>query len=208
MNGIIDSTVEKYFYALLPKRDEVLAEIEQQAERRNIPIVGPAVGRVLYQYAQLISARRIFEMGSAIGYSTIWLARACPGATVYYTDSDPKNAEEAQAYFERAGVRDRIQVLTGNALDLLDQTEGEFDLIFNDVSKRDYPAVFRKAVPRLRRGGLFITDNVLWSGRVTQPNPDENTRGILEFNQLIYSSTELFPALLPLRDGLAVCHKL
>ena len=208
MNGIIDSTVEKYFYRLLPKRDEVLAEIEQQAERRNIPIVGPAVGRVLYQYAQLIGARRIFEMGSAIGYSTIWLAQACPAATVYYTDSDPKNAKEAQAYFERAGVRDRIQVLTGNALDLLDQTEGEFDLIFNDVSKRDYPEVFRKAVPRLRRGGLFITDNVLWSGRVTQPNPDENTRGILEFNRLIYSSTELFPTLLPLRDGLAVCHKL
>lgn len=208
MNGIIDSTVEKYFYALLPKRDEVLAEMEKQAKQRNIPIVGPAVGRVLYQYAQLIGARRIFEMGSAIGYSTIWLARACPAATVYYTDSDPKNAKEAQAYFERAGVRDHIQVLTGNALDLLDQTEGEFDLIFNDVSKRDYPTVFRKAVPRLRRGGLFITDNVFWSGRVTQPNPDENTRGILEFNRLIYSSTELFPALLPLRDGLAVCHKL
>src|SRR3972149_1287716 len=105
MSGITDAAVEKYLYGLLPARDPVLTEIEKQARKRDIPIVGPAVGRLLYQYAQLIGARRIFEMGSAIGYSTIWLARgAGPEATVYYTDGDPKNAEEAQGDFERAGV--------------------------------------------------------------------------------------------------------
>ncbi len=211
MNGITETGVENYFYSLLPARDAVLAEMEAAARRRDIPIVGPAVGRVLYQYAQLIGARRIFEMGSAIGYSTIWLARAAgAGATVYYSDGDPKNAREAEGYFERAGVRDRIQVLVGDSLQLIQQVEGEFDLIFNDVDKHQYPEVLRLAVPRLRRGGLFITDNVLWSGRVAravEPG-DRKTPAIQEFNRRSYSSPELFVTLLPLRDGLAVCHKM
>lgn len=209
MNGITDAAVEKYLYGLLPERDPVLAEMEKEAQERKIPIVGPAVGRVLYQYVQLIAARRIFELGSGIGYSTLWLARAAgPEATVYFTDGDPQKADKARAYFERAGVSDRIQVQVGNALELLQCTEGSFDLIFNDVDKHDYPRVFRLAVPRLRRGGLFITDNVFWSGRVTREAQDDNTRGIQEFNRLIYSSPEVFPTMLPLRDGLGVCHKL
>jgi caffeoyl-CoA O-methyltransferase len=209
MEPITIPEVENYLYGVLPARDPVLAEMEGVAKEKNIAIVGPAVGRVLYQYARLIGARRIFEMGSAIGYSTIWLARALPaGGKVYYTDGDPQNAEKAKGYFERAGVPDRVEVLVGNALDLIQQVDGEFDLIFNDVSKQDYPRVFRLAVPRLRRGGLFISDNVFWSGRVGRPDPDEKTRAILEFNRLIYSSPEVFVTLLPLRDGLAVCHKL
>ena len=209
MEPITIPEVEKYLYDLLPARDSVLAEMERLAKEKNIPIVGPAVGRVLYQYAQLIGARRIFEMGSAIGYSTLWLARALPaGGKVYYTDGDPKNAEEAKGYFERAGVRDRVEILVGNALELIQQVEGQFDLIFNDVDKQDYPKVFRLAVPRLRPGGLFITDNVFWSGRVGRPDPDEKTRSIQEFNRLLYSSPEVFVTLLPLRDGLAICHKL
>jgi len=209
MEPITIPEVEKYLYDLLPARDSVLAEMERLAKEKNIPIVGPAVGRVLYQYAQLIGARRIFEMGSAIGYSTLWLARALPaGGKVYYTDGDPKNAEEVKGYFERAGVRDRIELLVGNALELIQQVEGQFDLIFNDVDKQDYPKVFRLAVPRLRPGGLFITDNVFWSGRVGRPDPDEKTRSIQEFNRLLYSSPEVFVTLLPLRDGLAICHKL
>ena len=209
MEPITIPEVEKYLYEVLPARDETLAEMERLAREQDIPIVGPAVGRVLCQYAQLIGARRIFEMGSAIGYSTIWLARAAgPEGKVYYTDGDPKNAEKAKGYFERAGVRDRVEVLVGNALDLIQQVQGEFDLIFNDVSKQDYPKVFRLALPRLRRGGLFISDNVFWSGRVGRPDPDEKTRSILEFNRLIYSSPEVFVTLLPIRDGLAVCHKL
>lgn len=209
MNGITDPKVEKYLYGLLPRRDPVLAEIEEKARRRDIPIVGPAVGRFFYLQAQLLGARRIFEMGSAVGYSTIWWAQAAgPGGEVYYTDGDPKNAEEARGHFERAGVADRIQVRVGNSLELIQQVEGEFDIIFNDVDKHYYPEVFRLAVSRVRRGGLFITDNVFWSGRVTRKARDQNTRGIQEFNRLLYSSPELFPVLLPLRDGVAVCRKL
>lgn len=201
--------VEAYFYGLLPRRDRVLAEIERQARRRDIPIVGPAVGRLLYQLVRLIGAKRIFEMGSAVGYSTIWLARAAgPGSIVYYTDSDPANAREAEDYFRRAGVSDRIRIRVGNSLDLIARTKGPFDLIFNDVDKEDYPKVFRLALPRLRRGGLFITDNVLWSGRVARPARDPATRAIQQFNRMVYDSRQLFTTILPIRDGVAVCQKL
>jgi predicted O-methyltransferase YrrM len=210
MEPIVIPEVESYLYSLLPRRDAVLAEMEEQARQRSIPIVGPAVGRVLYQYAQLIGARRIFEMGSAIGYSTLWLARAAGAeGTVFYTDGDPKNAAEARGYFERAGVGDRIEIKVGNSLDLIAQTDGPFDLIFNDVNKDQYPDVLPLVLPRLRRGGLFITDNVFWSGRVgrTLRSGDRETPAILRFNQMLYQTPELFVTLLPLRDGLAVCHK-
>jgi predicted O-methyltransferase YrrM len=156
----------------------------------------------------IAATRRVFEMGSAIGYSTIWLARAAgPSGKVYYTDGSRQNAEEARSYFQRAGVADRIEVLVGDAIELLDKVHGEFDLIFNDVDKHQYPQVFGKAVPRIRKGGLFITDNVLWSGRVARGEKDKNTQGVREFNRLIFSTDQLYPAILPIRDGIAVCVK-
>ncbi|MGA2632510.1 MAG: O-methyltransferase, partial [Terriglobia bacterium] len=171
----------------------------------------PACGRLLYQLARLIRARRVFEMGSAIGYSTIWLARAVgPGGTVYYTDSDPANARRAESYFRRAGALHRILIKTGDALKSLESTEGEFDLIFNDVDKIYYPTVFKLAVPRLRVGGLFITDNVLRRGLVARPAAvqDRTTRAIQRFNRMLYRSPQLFTTILPLRDGFAVCEKI
>lgn len=209
MNGITDKQVEQYMDEQLPRRDDVLAEIETAAAQRDIPIIGPAVARVLYQYARLIGARRIYEMGSAIGYSTIWLARAVgPGGKVYYTDGSQANAAEARGYFERAGVADCIEILVGDSMALLDTIDGEFDLIFNDVDKHQYPEAFDKAVPRVRGGGLFITDNALWYGKVARDDADKYTKGVREFNRLIYSAEDLYPTLLPIRDGLAVCLKL
>ena len=210
MGGITNEAVEAYLYGMLPERDEVQAEQERQAEKRDIPIVGPAVGRVFYQLAKMIGARTVFEMGSAIGYSTIWWARALgEGGRVVYTDGNPKNAEEAKGYFKRAGVLPAIDVKVGDALEILSEQKNEsYDIIFNDVDKQDYPRVFKLAVPRLRRGGLFVTDNVLWSGRVAKGDPDERTKAILEFNQLLYGSKDMFTTILPLRDGVAVAMKL
>ncbi len=208
ISAFMDSAVEKYLYNVLPARDAVLREMERFAERRRIPIIGPAVGRLLALVVKISGARRIFEMGSAIGYSTIWLARAAgPHAKVYYTDGDPENATRAQGYFRRAGVAQRIHVLTGNALKLLDRVPGRLDLIFIDVDKHEYPAALRKALPRLRAGGLLLADNALWSGRVARKAADAATRGIQRFNRLIYSSPQLFPVIIPLRDGVAICRK-
>jgi predicted O-methyltransferase YrrM len=210
MNGITETRTEKYIHSLLPARDRVLAEMERYAGRHKVPIIGPACGRLLYQLARLGGARRVFEMGSAIGYSTLWLARAVgPYGIVYYTDGDPKNARRAKSYLARAGMLSRVRLLTGDALHILDSTDGQFDLIFNDVGKTQYPEVFRMAVPRLRIGGLFITDNVLWSGRAARSArpKDASTRAIQQFNRLIYRSRNLYTTIVPLRDGFAVCVK-
>jgi caffeoyl-CoA O-methyltransferase len=202
--------VDDYLYSMLPKRESVLAEMEDYAAKNDIPIVGPAVARVLQQLALLIQAKRVFELGSAIGYSTIWWAQAV-GATgrVIYTDGDPKNAERARGYFNRAGVSGRITLHTGDALEVLSEQKEQFDIIFNDVDKEDYPRVLRLVPSRLRKGGLFITDNVLWSGRVADKNPKEaSTRAILQFNRALYDSKEFYTTIIPIRDGLAVAMKL
>ena len=210
MSGILEPQTEKYINSLLPARDALLREMERYAAKHDVPIVGPACARVLHQLALMIRARRVFEMGSAIGYSTLWLARAVgPRGKVFYTDGDPQNAERARDYLSRAGVLGRVQFLVGDALESLRSTRGQFDLIFNDVSKAQYPEVLRLAVPRLRAGGLLISDNVLWRGRVAEPaaSDDSTTRTMLKFNRMIYRSPQLMTTVIPLRDGLAVCWK-
>jgi caffeoyl-CoA O-methyltransferase len=210
MGGITNEAVEQYIYGLLPDRDEVLTEMEKEAAQCDVPIVGPAVGRLFYLLARISGVKTVFEMGSAIGYSTIWWARGVgEQGRVIYTDGDPKNVQKAREYLQRAGVADRVTFKTGDALEILSEFKpGSLEVIFNDVDKEDYPRVFRLAVPRLRIGGLFVTDNVLWSGRVAQKRaPDTDTRAILEFNRLLYGSKDLFPTILPLRDGVAVALK-
>lgn len=201
--------VDDYLYSMLPKRDEVLAEMEDYATEHKIPIVGPAVARVLQQLAIMINARSVFELGSAIGYSTIWWAQAVGDkGNVIYTDGDSKNAQRARDYFARAGVSKRITVHTGDALEFLSEQKSEFDIIFNDVDKEDYPRVLHLVVPRLRKGGLFVTDNVLWSGRVAEKHPkDASTKAILDFNRKLYDSKDFYTTILPIRDGLAVAVK-
>lgn len=209
MGGITVPAVEKYVYDILPERDPVLREMEAEAAKRNIPIVGPAVARVFYLLAKAINAKTVFEMGSAIGYSTIWWARAVgEHGRVVYTDGDRKNAEQARRYFERAGVLKQVDIRVGDALEILsEQKPASYDIVFNDVDKEDYPRVFKLAVPRVRPGGIFVTDNVLWSGKVAGADKDKDTQAIREFNKLLYASKELFPTILPIRDGVAVAFK-
>jgi caffeoyl-CoA O-methyltransferase len=209
--------VENYLYAMLPERDEVLAEMEQKAQERHIPIVGPVVARFFQLLARMIGAKSVFELGSAIGYSTIWWARAVgDGGRVFYTDGNPQNAQEARGYFERAGVADRITVKTGDALEMLSEQKEEFDIVFCDIDKEDYPRALRVAKNYIRRGGLFVADNVLWSGRVVyaagnpeiHSDPQHHTRQIVEFNRQLYDSPEFYTVILPVRDGVAVARKL
>jgi caffeoyl-CoA O-methyltransferase len=210
-SAFMQEDVDEYLYKMLPRRDEVLTEVEEYAAQNRIPIIGPAVARLLALFVQVSGAKRIFEMGSAIGYSTIWLARAAgPKGKVVYTDGDPEKARRAKEYFRRAGVANRIEIRVGNALELVKKAPGTFDLIFNDVDKHQYPDALHAALPKLRRGGLFITDNTLWSGKAARPAPpdDVNTLGVQEFNRLVYASKKIYPVLIPLRDGVTVCQKL
>jgi len=212
VGGVTVGPVDDYVYSLLPERDKVLREMEDVAAQRKIPIVGPAVGRLFQALAMMSGAKTVFEMGSAIGYSTIWWARAVgDGGRVYYTDGSKENCEEARRYLERAGVADRVTMKVGDALEILSEHKEQFDMIFNDVDKEDYPRVLRLAGPRLRKSGLFVTDNVLWSGRVVEGaegHESESTRAIVEFNKALYASPQFFTTILPLRDGVAVAVKL
>src|SRR5205807_3489517 len=166
----IQQDVEDYIYSLLPDRDRVVSEIEEYVAQHDVPIIGPAVARLLTLLVQASGAQRIFEMGSAIGYSTVWLARAAgTQGKVTYTDGDPEKAKRAEVYFRMAGVAKRIEVQLGDALALVKKAPGKFDLIFNDVDKQQYPAALHAALPKLQQGGLLITDNTLWSGKAARP---------------------------------------
>ena len=206
----IDASVDRYLREVLPPREEVLTDIEAVAAKEGIPIVGPVVGRLLKQLAHMVDARRVFEMGSAVGYSAIWWARAVgPDGKVFYSDGSSEKAERARHYLKKAGLADRVEVLIGNSLDLIDQTEGDFDIIFNDVDKHYYPEVYRRSVERVRVGGLLVADNVLWGGAVADPDVrDPDTDGIREFNRLIYHDSRYLTTILPVRDGVLVARRM
>jgi predicted O-methyltransferase YrrM len=208
---IVEPRITRYLRGLIPPRDRVLAEMETRAGRERIPIVGPLVGRLFYQLALMTRARRVMELGSAIGYSTMWWARAVgPRGKVWYTDGDPDNARDARAYLARAGVARRVNVLVGDAVSSMKTVRGTFDIVFCDIDKHGYPAAFRAAWPRIRRGGLFVVDNTLWSGRVTRraARADRNTRGVQRLNAMTFALGERGVAvLLPLLDGVTVVLK-
>jgi predicted O-methyltransferase YrrM len=208
---ITDPKVDQYIRSLIPERDEVLREMEDRAARDRIPIIGPVVGTLLAQLAESIRAKRIAELGSAIGYSTIWLARATgEGGNVLYTDGSPANARDAASYFERAGVRNRVEIRVGDALESVAQVPGEFDLIFNDVDKEGYPDVYRQAAHRVRIGGFFVTDNALRVGRVADPavQDDAEIDAVREFNALLSRDPRFKTTVLPLRDGVTVALRI
>ena len=220
---VLHPSIDEYLLDIIPTRDEVLTEMEAYARERRFPIVGPLVGRVLHQLVMLTNPTRIFEMGSGFGYSAYWMAKALrqPEARIICTDGSQENAERATGYLARGGVADRIDYRVGNALEIIDETAGEFDIIYNDIDKDGYPAAFNKAIPRLRSGGLFITDNMLWLGRVVTYDTDtdvqeleeeeqwthKTTVGVKELTRLLYSSPDVFTTIIPLRDGVSVAVK-
>ena len=220
---VLHPSIDEYLLDVIPARDEVLTEMEAYARERRFPIVGPLVGRVLHQLVLLTNPTRIFEMGSGFGYSAYWMAKALrqPEAHIICTDGSQENADRAASYLERGGIANRIDYRVGNALEIINETEGDFDIIYNDIDKDGYPEAFRKAIPRLRSGGLFITDNMLWLGRVVTYDTDADvqeldeeeqwvhntTVGVKELTRLLYSSPDVFTTIIPLRDGVSVAIK-
>lgn len=206
--------IDDYLHQITPPRDQVLGEMETYARQHDFPIVGPLVGRTLYLLARASRARSVFEMGSGYGYSAIWFARGGgPGCKVVCTDGDEANRRLAATFLTRAGVAQQIEFQVGIAQELVTHyPEGHFDIIYNDVDKYQYPEALEAALPRLRKGGLFITDNLLWDGKVLEPGPpkeDHDTVGILEFTKRIYEDDgRLFTTVLPVRDGVSVSIKL
>ncbi len=210
MVPIVSPGLDAYIRDLLPTRHPVIAEMEEEARTRNIPIVGPAVATLLSVLARSIGARRVFELGSAIGYSTAFFAGAVgPQGRVFYTDGSEKNAREARGYLERLRLADRVSMRVGEAVALLQASSGDFDVVFIDINKEGYPAALEAAAPRIRPGGYLLADNVLWSGRVVDDSArDAATRGIREFNRRLFARPDFSSVIVPLRDGVAIARKL
>jgi caffeoyl-CoA O-methyltransferase len=209
MIDLISPGLDAYIKELLPEREPVLAEMEAYAAEHDVPIVGPAVGALLEILTRSIGADRVFELGSAIGYSTAFFARAVGrGGQVFYTDGDRARAEQAEDYLQRLDLLDRVSIRIGDAVESLEATTGYYDVIFIDVDKEGYPAALQAAAPRVRRGGYLLADNVLWSGKVADGNvSDPATDGIRQFNEVLFSLQEFRSVIVPLRDGVAIARR-
>ena len=201
---IVNPQVEAYMRTLEARHDEpVLIEMEAEAKERGFPIIGRLVGVTAELFARSVGATRVFELGSGYGYSAYWFSRAVgPDGEVHCTDGDPANEPKALAYLARAGLDAPIRWHVGDAVTHLAATEGAFDVVYNDIDKDGYPDAWRAARERIRVGGLYLCDNVLWHGRVTEPKPkDRDTRAILEHNALIAEDERYLSAIVPTRDG-------
>ncbi len=193
--------LEEYFRGFIPARAELLKEMENEAERDGIPIVGPVVGELLFLLARFGRAARILELGTAIGYSAIYLAQGAEpgGGSVLTLELDPTMARRARAHFAKAGLQDRIEVKEGEALKVMEQLAGPFDLIFLDIDKESYAAALPLCLRLLKVGGMLVADNVGFAGAGA-------------FNQEIFSQPQwrtvnllcLLPRHSPEHDGLCL----
>lgn len=198
-----------YVERLLPSRDGLLRRLEAEAREERIPIVGPHVGALLMMLASAIGSRKAVELGTAIGYSTIWIARGMQSdGRLVTVDAKEEMVRRARRNLEEAGLGGVVEVIHGDVLEVLPSLGGDHDLIFNDIDKTLYPTVLPLCKEALRLGGLLITDNVLWGGRVADPEDrSSTTEAIREYNLLLAEDPDMMTVILPLRDGVSISVK-
>lgn len=201
--------INKYLEQAIPDRPPILREMEQYAHENDFPIIGPLVGRFLYQMAMLTKARRILELGSGYGYSAFWFSLATRSkGNITMTDTNRENKRRAFDYFKRAGLQSQFTFMVGDALRMIKKLDGQFDIILNDIDKLDYPRTIDVAAAKLRKGGLFITDNIIWSGRVCDKKQDNTTKAIVQFTDALHKDSRFFTTVMPVRDGISVALRL
>ena len=206
--GIVYEEIDEYIDGLANAGDASLKTVEKEGISDGWPIVGAAEGSLLHILAKSVGARRILELGTAIGYSGTWLARALtPDGQLLTVEGDPETAKIARGNFEKTGVADRVTILVGRAEEVLDDVEGPFDFIFNDIDKVGYPAVLGPCIERLRVGGLLVTDNVLWHGEVARKDPAPDTKAIRTYNDRLAKDPRMVAVITPLRDGVSIALK-
>ena len=207
---LVNPDVNRYLGKLAVSPEKVLREMERLAAGRGFPIVGPQVGRLLYVVAAAAKVRRVLELGSGFGYSAIWFAKAVgPKGLVVLTEGSTERAREAASFLGRAGLFDRVRIEVGDALKIAASERRTFDLVFNDIDKAGYSKVAGVAARLLKPGGLFVSDNMLWDGKVlADPPPDAETRGVLDLTRSLYASRRFFSAMVPLRDGVTISVRL
>jgi caffeoyl-CoA O-methyltransferase len=206
----IDGDVADYVDGLASRGGPALEAVERQGEAEGWPIVGAAEGSFLHILAKSIGAKRVLELGTAIGYSGSWLAMALPrDGRLLTVEADPKTAGIAERNFEKTGVASKVTILLGRAQDVLRDVQGPFDLVFVDINKDGYPAVLDPCIARLRVGGLLVTDNVLWHGDVARKSVrTPETLAVRKYNEALAKDPRMIASILPLRDGVSVALKI
>jgi caffeoyl-CoA O-methyltransferase len=207
--GIVYDEIDGYIDGLANRGDAALMAVEKQGMQEGWPIVGAAEGSLLHILARSIRSKRILELGTAIGYSGTWLARAlADGGELLTVEHDPETAAIAQKNFEKTGVAPKVRILVGQADGILRDLKGPFDFIFNDIDKAGYPAVLEPCIERLRVGGLLATDNVLWHGDVARKDRSAETSAIRTYNERLAKDPRMIATIVPLRDGVSIASKL
>lgn len=206
---IVDPAIEAYLRDLQPSPDAVLQAMRLSGERRGFPIIGPLVGRLCEQLARSVHAKRVFEMGSGFGYSTAWFARAVgAGGTVIHTENDEALSTEAMRWLRKSKLVRRVDFRLGDARDLLKADKHLNDVVFVDIDKEGYVDAWELARKRVRVGGLIVTDNTLWHGKVLRKSKDAATKAVKEYNHLAFTDPAYLSTLMPVRDGVAVSLRL
>lgn len=202
---------QAYLTSLVPPREPEMQEMEKYADQHNFPIIGPACGYYCYQLARMMNAKSIFELGSGYGYSTAWFAKAVQenrGGVVHHTVWDEDLSKRAAVHLSALGRGDVVQYHIAEAVETLRQTEGPFDIIFNDIDKEAYPDSLPVIKEKLRSGGVLIIDNMLWSGRIfDSKNHDKSTEAIRRFTRDITTDPDWIVSLAPVRDGMIVAYR-
>lgn len=182
--------------------------MEGRARELGFPIIGPACGFFCYQVARMMGARRVFELGSGFGYSTAWFARAVRengGGEVFHVVWDDQLSADAREHLVTMSLEDVVAFRVGEAIQTLRETDGPFDLIFNDIDKEAYPTALPVIESKLRPGGVMIVDNLLWHGRVLDDvDQTESTRGVRELTRRVFESPRWAPSIVPIRDGMLI----
>jgi caffeoyl-CoA O-methyltransferase len=208
---LIPEYLMDYIDSLVPPRLPEMQTMENNAEKIDFPIVGPASGYLCYQLARMTNAKRIFELGSGFGYSTAWFARAVienGGGEVHHVVWDDELSRQARTHLAALGYNGIIHYQVGEAVQTLRGTTGFFDLIFNDINKEDYADSLQVINEKLRPGGVLIVDNMLWHGGIFDPeDKTPATESIRKLTGMLTRSPHWITSLVPLRDGIIVAYK-
>ncbi len=205
---IVNPRVDEHLNNVAPKSPPPFDEMEKYARENHFPIIGPLVGRFLQQLVPLTNARRIFELGSGYGYSALWMALALPeDGKVICTDGNEKHRDMAFDFFKRVGQEQKLDFRVGDAIEILKKEKGPFDIFLNDIDKHGYPDTIQPVKERLRPGGVFVTDNLLYNGRIFEDDLSESGRGVLEFTRRLYEDTNFLTSIMPIRDGISIAVK-
>ena len=209
LDAIIQHDQAEYLDQLLTQKDPLLAEMEAYAAEHRVPIADREVSRFIEITARITGARKALEIGMAIGYTVIHLARGMgeQGRVVTIDPSD-EMIEAATGYLKRAGLIDRVEIKRGKALEVMPQLAETFDLLFIDAVKEEYAQYLDLGLPRLRTGGVVIVDNLLWGGRVASGDTESSTAALREFNPYFINHEQLLAEVLPVGDGLGYAVKL